>query len=176
MKQLILIGTLSAGLVFGAFAASAHDTHRHGKHHYTKGLLQTTSHGSRGHSRHHRHHARHHRIYTKRVLVKTTHTHYRPVTVRYKLVSRHVLVRPAQRIAYRTPAVTRRIAQTVMIKPARRIWTIYYDAYGRKIGCWRDKPARYATRYRTVLVRPAGVRYSVIPAQYRKVTHKVRIR
>jgi hypothetical protein len=126
----------------------------------------------RGGHHHHHHHGAVVRTYTKNVIVKTT--HYRVVPVRYKVISRPVLVRPAQRIAHHVPAIRKRVAETVMIKPARRIWTIYYDAYGRKIGCWRDKPARYATRYRTVTIRPAGVRYTVIPAQYRMVTHRTR--
>jgi len=112
--------------------------------------------------------------YTKHVVVKTV--KYRVVPVHYKIIARKVLVRPAQRVPYRVPAIRRQVAETVMIKPARRIWTIYYDKYGRKIGCWIDKPARYATRYRTVTIRPASIGYNVVPAQYRTVTHKVRVR
>ncbi|MDP4593935.1 MAG: hypothetical protein NWT00_05120 [Beijerinckiaceae bacterium] len=61
-----------------------------------------------------------------------------------------------------------------MIQPARRVWTHYRDAQGNRGGCWKDLPARYGTRYRTVLVRPASIYYSVIPAEYRTVTRKVR--
>ena len=152
MKNFMALGILAGTLAIGVGTASAHDSHRYGHRH--GGVVV----GS----------------YTKNVLVRSTHTHYRNVQVRYKLVSHSVLVRPARRIAHRTRAITRRVAETVMVRPARRIWTIYHDAHGNKIGCWKDKPARFSTRYRTVLVRPAGVRYSVIPAQYRTVTRKVR--
>ncbi|MBM3609311.1 MAG: hypothetical protein FJX29_12825 [Alphaproteobacteria bacterium] len=103
-------------------------------------------------------------------------THYNKIPAQYQTVHRQVLVRPAQRVAHHIPAVSLTVAETVMIAPATKVWSVTRDAHGREVGCWVQKPAQYATRHRTVIVRPASVSYSVIPAQYRTVTQQMQVR
>lgn len=114
--------------------------------------------------------------YTKHVLVRPAETRFRKIPAEYATVSEQIKVRPAQRIAHHVPAVTKTICETVMIKPARRVWQVSYDAAGNQVGCWVTKPAVYGNRYRTVVVRQASVRYSVIPAEYRTISKRVLVR
>ena len=181
MKITLMASAIAAALIMTASAASAGGGYKHnrhvrqhvGQHHYA-------THQRLRHHRVRRHHARSYVYgsYTKNELVRkdvlVRKTRYVSVPVRYKLIATKIMVRPARRIAHRVPAVRRTIAETVMIRPARRVWTYYTDRYGRLIGCWRDKPARYAVRHRTVTVRPGGVYYSTVPAEYRTITRSVR--
>lgn len=109
-------------------------------------------------------------------VVRPAQTHYNKIPAQYATVQRQVLVRPAQKIAHHVPTVTQTVAETVMIAPATKVWSVTRDAFGREVGCWVTKPAQYATRHRTVIVRPASVSYSVIPAQYRTYSEQVQVR
>lgn len=75
----------------------------------------------------------------------------------YGAVAEQTPVRAPRTYALVTPPEYRRIEETVMIRPARRIWTVRRDAWGRRIGCWVEIPARYAVRPRTVMVREASL-------------------
>ncbi len=114
--------------------------------------------------------------YAQQVLVSPARTHFHKIPAQYATVTKQVLVRPAQRIAHHVPAVTRSVAQTVMIAPATKVWSVTRDAHGREVGCWVKKPAQFATQYRTVVVQPASVSYSVVPAEYRTIAHQVEVR
>lgn len=67
----------------------------------------------------------------------------------------------------------RNVAETVQTAPARREWRITRDAWGRRVGCWVEIPARYTTLHRPVMVRAASVvphtTYPVYGVRYRSV-------
>lgn len=111
--------------------------------------------------------------YSRSVMVRPPQTSFEKIPAQYGTASQQVLVRPAQRIAHRHPAVMRQVAERVMVQPATRVWSVTRDHHGREIGCWITKPAVYATQYRTIVVRPETVSYSVIPAEYRMETRQV---
>jgi hypothetical protein len=71
------------------------------------------------------------------------------------------------------PAVTRTVAETVMVTPERKVWQVTRDAYGRKVGCWVTIPARYETRHRTVVVQPEAVVPVAVPGVYATQTRRV---
>jgi hypothetical protein len=82
----------------------------------------------------------------------------------YGTVSERVLVSPPRTYDIVTPAEYRTVDETIVVAPARREWQVTRDAYGQRVGCWVDVPARYAVRQRTVMVRPAtSVPYTHYP-------------
>jgi hypothetical protein len=85
---------------------------------------------------------------------------------RYGVVAEPVLLRPAQRVGHVIPPEIRTVAERVLVAPATRRWEVSTDAWGRTIGCWVDVPARYATRWRRVVTRPASVVEERIPPLY----------
>lgn len=100
------------------------------------------------------------------VMVRPPHAYFRHIPAEYGTVREKVLLRPEQTVAHRVPAELRQVAETVLVAPASRQWQVSRDAWGREIGCWVKVPARYATEYRTVVVRPASVEYETLPAVY----------
>jgi hypothetical protein len=88
------------------------------------------------------------------------------------------LTEPVQLSAPRTYAVVnppeyRTIAEPVQVAPARREWRITRDAWGRRVGCWVEIPARYAVLHRPVMVRSGSVvpetTFPVYGVRYRSV-------
>ena len=75
----------------------------------------------------------------------------------YGAVAEKVLVRAPRTGAIVTPAEYGTVRETVVVEPARRIWTVRRDAWGHKIGCWVETPARYGTVTRRVMVRAPEV-------------------
>ncbi len=74
----------------------------------------------------------------------------------YGTVSERVLLSPPRTYDVVTPATYRTETETVEIAPARREWQVTRDAWGRRVGCWVDLPARYGVRQRTVMVSAAS--------------------
>lgn len=111
--------------------------------------------------------------FAKQVLVCPAKTHIYKVPATSRTVHRTVMVRPAQRIAHHVPAVTQTVAERVMVHPPGKVWSVTRDSRGNEVGCWVRRPAVYATRHRTVIVRPAAIRYSVVPAEYRTIAERV---
>ena len=176
MKTSLLIAAIAAALVATSGAASAggaYKRHKAYKHH------AGTHHANRHHVRRHRaarHHGRRHIRHHIRPAIRHTGIRYsapRAQSYVYGSYTKNIIVKQTRYVA--VPVRYKLIATQVMVSPARRIWTCSTDRYGQLIGCWRNKPAQYGTRYRTVMTRPASVYYSVIPAQYRTVTRSVRV-
>lgn len=84
----------------------------------------------------------------------------------YDTVAEQVMVRPPHHYAATVPGEFTTVSERVLVSPARRVWQVTHDAYGRTIGCWVTVPARYALHHRQVMVRaPQTVRHYQ-PAQY----------
>jgi hypothetical protein len=79
------------------------------------------------------------------------------VPARYGSVVEPSLVRAPRTYAVVTPPKYRTVYETVPVRPAGRVWTVRRDAHGRKVGCWIEVPARYATVPRRVMVSGAEI-------------------
>ncbi len=49
-----------------------------------------------------------------------------------------------------------------MVHPARKVWQVTRDGWGREVGCWVTVPAQYATQHRQVMVSEERVVYDTI--------------
>ena len=64
-----------------------------------------------------------------------------------------------------TPPVYGSVTETVQIAPARREWRVTRDAWGHRVGCWVEVPARYGQRQRNVELQAGfAVPYTTYPA------------
>lgn len=91
----------------------------------------------------------------------------------YRTVAERVMVRAPRTYAYVTPAQYGYVNETVQVSPASRYWTVKHDHHGRKIGCWVEAPARYASVSRKVMLRGPEVVPQYVPAQYAVRHHTV---
>lgn len=83
----------------------------------------------------------------------------------YGTVGHRVLLSTPRTTDIVTPAVYGSVTETVQIAPPRREWRVTVDAWGRKVGCWVEVPARYGLRERTVTLQPGSVvPYTTYPA------------
>ena len=84
---------------------------------------------------------------------------YRQVYVppTYGMAVERTPVRAPRTYALVTEPEYRTVYETVAVEPARRIWTVRRAEWGRKVGCWVEVPARYATLPRRVVVRAPEV-------------------
>lgn len=84
----------------------------------------------------------------------------------YENVTERYMVRAPRTYVMTTPAQYQTVHETVQVSPGGKHWSVSYDAYGNKVGCWVYTKPRYASVARTVMVRgPEAVPYAV-PAQY----------
>lgn len=84
----------------------------------------------------------------------------------YGVESHRVMVQAPRTDYHVTPAVTRTVAEKVLVAPERKVWQVTRDAHGRTVGCWVTVPARYEVRHRTVVVQPESVVPVATPAVY----------
>lgn len=84
----------------------------------------------------------------------------------YGVESHRVMVRAPRTDYHVTPAVTKTVAEQVLVDPARKVWQVTRDAHGRMVGCWVTTPARYEIRHRTVVVQPEAVIPVATPAVF----------
>ncbi|WP_342360562.1 hypothetical protein [Terrarubrum flagellatum] len=82
----------------------------------------------------------------------------------FAVVPRPVTIAPEHTVARYVPAEYASVAETVMVSPGGKRWVVRRDYYGREIGCWEVTPPEYATRTRSVVVRPAATLYERVPA------------
>ncbi len=91
----------------------------------------------------------------------------------YGVETQRVMVRAPSTQVRVIPAVTKTVAETVMVTPERKVWQVSRDAYGRMVGCWVTIPARYETRHRAVVVQPEAVVPVAVPGVYVNQAHRV---
>ncbi|MBN9079867.1 MAG: hypothetical protein BGP04_05595 [Rhizobiales bacterium 62-17] len=112
----------------------------------------------------------------EQVMVSPPRAVAREIPAEYGEVTEQVMTRAPRTYARQIPPVTQTVAERVMVQPARKVWSVTRDAYGREVGCWVMQPATYATQYRQVVVQPGGVTYETQPAEYATVTRPVQVR
>jgi hypothetical protein len=91
----------------------------------------------------------------------------------YQPVTEPVLVTAPTTYAYVTPARYGTVTDEVEVVPARRVWRVTRDAWGRKIGCWVEVPGHREWRTRQVVTRPAEYVPVAVPAVYGLATANV---
>lgn len=77
-----------------------------------------------------------------------------------------VLVRGPRTGAYVIPARYATVREQVEIEPARQVWQVSVDQWGRRVGCWVTLPARTEWRNRRVVSHPAEIVPVAMPTVY----------
>jgi hypothetical protein len=93
----------------------------------------------------------------------------------YDTVQETVLVRPSRTVYRTVPPVYDTVSEQVLVAPGGRFWQTSRGPGGELVGCWITTPPRFATRTRTVVVRPAQAIPETIPPEYASVSRRVRV-
>jgi len=95
----------------------------------------------------------------------------------YGTVEEQLLLAPERQVTrVVSPAVYETRLEQVELRPAGRQWVVRRDRHGRTIGCWVDRPARYGTVRRKVLVQQAETTTETLPAVYATRSRPVMLR
>ncbi len=136
------------------------------------------------------------RTVERELMVEPPSMYYEYAPPHYRWVGRRVLLKPAHTADEVVPAVTRRVYETVVVRPATTRWVHRRGLFGRNRMCKvrfpavtrrvvrhvvvrparrirRRIPAVYGTIPRRELVRSARARKVYVPATYRTVRHRV---
>lgn len=108
------------------------------------------------------------------VVVRPARSVARVIPAEYGVVHETVRVRPARTVAHVVPAQVRRVHETVQVSPGGRSVERSVDAHGRMVICEVTHRPIYQTVARDVVVAPARVVHSHVPAEYATVARRVR--
>lgn len=103
----------------------------------------------------------------------TWHSHREPAV--YGSYTRTVMVRPARTVHDHIPAVTRMVAHTEVVRPARVTWQRQVDSHGRETMCKVVVPAQTRAVHRNVIVSGPRRISRTIPAEFRQVSQPMLI-
>jgi hypothetical protein len=70
----------------------------------------------------------------------------------YGTVIEKRVVRAPRTYALVTPPEYVTVTERVLVQPARRVWATTRDSHGRLVGCWVERPAKFAQLTRRVQV------------------------
>jgi hypothetical protein len=84
----------------------------------------------------------------------------------YQTSAESVLLQGPRTGAIVTPPEYSIVRERVQVVPARRIWQVSIDPWGRKVGCWVTLPGRTEWRNRRIISRAAEVEPVIMPTVY----------